>query len=145
VSTILRAAAAESAPLLAIDRPDAAGAPTVVRAAADQAEPRLASGGLYAALQSAAAAAPWVAAVTRASFPRWSTAPKYDAIDFAALSARIHAYEHGLASAGLRAAVSLASTAPPPGRFSTTTFCPSRGAMSPAISRAKASEAPPGG
>jgi acyl-CoA synthetase (AMP-forming)/AMP-acid ligase II/pimeloyl-ACP methyl ester carboxylesterase len=105
VGMFLRAAAAESAPAPALDRPDAAGGPTVaVSAAADQAEPRLASGGLYAALQSAAAAAPWVAAVTRASFPRWSRAPKYDAINFAALSARIHAYEHGLASSGLRAA-----------------------------------------
>ena len=105
VGTFLRAAAAEGAPLPAVDRPDAAGGATVVvRAAGEQAEPRLASGGLYAALQTAAAAAPWVAAVTRASFPRWRSAPKYDAIDFAALSARIHAYEHGLASAGLRAA-----------------------------------------
>jgi len=60
--------------------------------------------GLYAALQSAAAAAPWVSAVTKVSFPRWRGTPHYDAIDFAALAARINAYEHGLAEAGLRAA-----------------------------------------
>jgi len=60
--------------------------------------------GLYAALQSAAAAAPWVLAVTKVSFPRWHGNPQYDAIDFAALAARINAYEHGLAAAGLRAA-----------------------------------------
>jgi olefin beta-lactone synthetase len=60
--------------------------------------------GLYAALQVAAAAAPWVSAVTKVSFPRWSDRPQYDAIDFAALSARINAYENGLALAGLRAA-----------------------------------------
>jgi acyl-CoA synthetase (AMP-forming)/AMP-acid ligase II/pimeloyl-ACP methyl ester carboxylesterase len=65
---------------------------------------RLPVNGLYAALQAAAAAAPWVSAVTKVSFPRWSGRPQYDAIDFAALSARINAYEHGLASAGLRAA-----------------------------------------
>ena len=74
------------------------------RAGGEHAEARPAAGGLYAALQSAAAAAPWVSAVTRASFSRWREAPHYDRIDFAALSARIHAYEHGLASAGLRAA-----------------------------------------
>jgi len=60
--------------------------------------------GLYAALQAAAAAAPWVAAVTKVSFPRWSDRPRYEAIDFGALAARINAYENGLAAAGLRAA-----------------------------------------
>ena len=60
--------------------------------------------GLYAALQTAAAAAPWVSAVTKVSFRRWSDRPQYDAIDFAALSARISGYERGLAAAGLRAA-----------------------------------------
>jgi acyl-CoA synthetase (AMP-forming)/AMP-acid ligase II/pimeloyl-ACP methyl ester carboxylesterase len=60
--------------------------------------------GLYAALQSAATAGPWVSAVTKVSFPRWSDRPRYDAIDFAALAARINAYERGLAAAGLRAA-----------------------------------------
>ena len=68
------------------------------------AEVRSPVNGLYAALQVAAAAAPWVSAVTKVSFPRWSDRPQYDAIDFAALSARINAYENGLASAGLRAA-----------------------------------------
>jgi acyl-CoA synthetase (AMP-forming)/AMP-acid ligase II/pimeloyl-ACP methyl ester carboxylesterase len=68
------------------------------------AEARSPVNGLYAALQSAAAAAPWVSAVTKVSFPRWSDRPQYDAIDFAALSARINAYENGLAAAGLRAA-----------------------------------------
>ena len=68
------------------------------------AEVRSPVSGLYAALQVAAAAAPWVSAVTKVSFPRWSDRPQYDAIDFAALSARINAYENGLASAGLRAA-----------------------------------------
>jgi olefin beta-lactone synthetase len=68
------------------------------------AEARSPVNGLYAALQVAAAAAPWVSAVTKVSFPRWSGRPQYDAIDFAALSARINAYENGLASAGLRAA-----------------------------------------
>ncbi len=60
--------------------------------------------GLYAALQAAAAATPWVPAATKVSFPRWRGSPRYDAIDFGALAARITAYEHGLASAGLRAA-----------------------------------------
>jgi len=68
------------------------------------AEARSPVNGLYAALQVAAAAAPWVSAVTKVSFPRWGDRPQYDAIDFAALSARITAYENGLASAGLRAA-----------------------------------------
>jgi olefin beta-lactone synthetase len=68
------------------------------------AEARSPVNGLYAALQTAAAAAPWVSAVTKVSFPRWGDRPQYDAIDFAALSARINAYENGLASAGLRAA-----------------------------------------
>jgi acyl-CoA synthetase (AMP-forming)/AMP-acid ligase II/pimeloyl-ACP methyl ester carboxylesterase len=68
------------------------------------AEVRSPVNGLYAALQAAAAAAPWVSAVTKVSFPRWSDRPQYDAIDFAALSARINAYENGLAAAGLRAA-----------------------------------------
>ena len=67
-------------------------------------EPRPPANGLYAALQAAAAAAPWVSAVTKVSFPRWSDRPRYDAIDFAALTSRINAYEHGLAAAGLRAA-----------------------------------------
>ena len=70
----------------------------------EPAEARPSANGLYAALQSAAAAAPWVSAVTKVSFPRWSDRPQYDAIDFAALSARINAYENGLAAAGLRAA-----------------------------------------
>ena len=78
-------------------------APHAVRCS-EPAEARPSANGLYAALQSAAAAAPWVSAVTKVSFPRWSDRPRYDAIDFAALSARINAYEHGLASAGLRAA-----------------------------------------
>ncbi|MFO0191591.1 MAG: fatty acid CoA ligase family protein [Planctomycetia bacterium] len=60
--------------------------------------------GLYGALQSAATALPWVSAVTKVSFPRGSDRPRYDAIDFAALAARINAYERGLAAAGLRAA-----------------------------------------
>lgn len=60
--------------------------------------------GLYGSLQAAAAAAPWVSAVTKVSFPRWSRRPRYDAIDFAALAARIDAYERGLTEAGLRAA-----------------------------------------
>jgi acyl-CoA synthetase (AMP-forming)/AMP-acid ligase II/pimeloyl-ACP methyl ester carboxylesterase len=60
--------------------------------------------GLYSALQAAAAAMPWVPAVTKVSFPHWRGSPRYEAIDFAALAARIAAYEHGLASAGLRAA-----------------------------------------
>ena len=47
--------------------------------------------------------------------------------------------------AGLRAAASLARTAPPPTRFSTTTACPSRGAICAPISRANTSEGPPGG
>jgi olefin beta-lactone synthetase len=68
------------------------------------AEVRSPVNGLYAALHAAAAAAPWVSAVTKVSFPRWSDRPQYDAIDFAALSARITAYENGLAAAGLRAA-----------------------------------------
>lgn len=63
-----------------------------------------ASGGLYGALQTAAAALPWVSAVTKVSFSRGSDRPRYDAIDFAALAARIQAYERGLAAAGLRAA-----------------------------------------
>ena len=65
---------------------------------------RLPSGGLYAALQAAAIQAPWVSAVTRASFSLWRGTPRYEAIDFASLTARIQGYEHGLASAGLRAA-----------------------------------------
>ena len=68
------------------------------------AEVRSPVNGLYASLHAAAAAAPWVSAVTKVSFPRWSDRPQYDAIDFAALSARITAYENGLAAAGLRAA-----------------------------------------
>jgi olefin beta-lactone synthetase len=68
------------------------------------AEVRSPVNGLYASLHAAAAAAPWVSAVTKVSFPRWSDRPQYDAIDFAALSARINAYENGLAAAGLRAA-----------------------------------------
>ena len=77
---------------------------TPVAVDATEAAGRTLTGGLYAALQAAAAAAPWVPAVTRVSFPRWRSSPRYDAIDFAALAARINAYEHGLASAGLRAA-----------------------------------------
>ena len=105
VGTFLRADVASDAQRSASVRREEPVEP--VRRAGDgalAADPRPAAGGLYAALLSAAAAAPWVSAVTRASFPRWRGAPKYDAIDFAALSARIHAYEHGLASAGLRAA-----------------------------------------
>jgi acyl-CoA synthetase (AMP-forming)/AMP-acid ligase II/pimeloyl-ACP methyl ester carboxylesterase len=60
--------------------------------------------GLYGSLQAAAAALPWVSAVTKVSFPRGGDRPRYDAIDFAALAARINAYERGLAAAGLRAA-----------------------------------------
>jgi len=70
-------------------------------AAADQ---QPAASGLYASLQNAAAALPWVSAVTKVSFPRGGDRPRYDAIDFAALAARIQAYERGLAAAGLRAA-----------------------------------------
>jgi acyl-CoA synthetase (AMP-forming)/AMP-acid ligase II/pimeloyl-ACP methyl ester carboxylesterase len=83
----------------------AAGATAVDRVPSGvPAEPRQPAGGLYAALRSAAVATPWVSAVTKVSFPRWRGSPRYDAIDFAALAARINAYEHGLASAGLRAA-----------------------------------------
>jgi olefin beta-lactone synthetase len=78
-------------------------APLDVRSDA-AAEVRSPVNGLYASLHAAAAAAPWVSAVTKVSFPRWSDRPQYDAIDFAALSARITAYENGLAAAGLRAA-----------------------------------------
>jgi olefin beta-lactone synthetase len=78
-------------------------APVDVRSDA-AAEVRSPVNGLYASLHAAAAAAPWVSAVTKVSFPRWSDRPQYDAIDFAALSARITAYENGLAAAGLRAA-----------------------------------------
>jgi acyl-CoA synthetase (AMP-forming)/AMP-acid ligase II/pimeloyl-ACP methyl ester carboxylesterase len=74
---------------------------TIVPTAEDRRSP---VGGLYGALQAAAAAAPWVSAVTRVSFPRWSGRPHYDAIDFSALAARIDAYERGLTAAGLRAA-----------------------------------------
>ena len=63
-----------------------------------------AASGLYGSLQSAARAMPWVSAATKVSFPRWTDRPRYDAIDFAALAARIDAYERGLAAAGLRAA-----------------------------------------
>jgi acyl-CoA synthetase (AMP-forming)/AMP-acid ligase II/alpha-beta hydrolase superfamily lysophospholipase len=62
------------------------------------------AGGLYEALRAAATALPWAAAVTKVSFPRWGNQPRYDSIDFAALTARIDAYEHGLMAAGLRAA-----------------------------------------
>jgi len=84
----------------------AAVVPRVADAARNEAatESRPLVSGLYAALQSAAAAAPWVSAVTKVSFPRWRGGPHYDALDFAALSSRINAYERGLASAGLRAA-----------------------------------------
>ena len=79
--------------------------PAATIAASDAApEPRPLVNGLYAALQAAAAATPWVSAVTKVSFPRWRESPQYDALDFAALTARINAYEHGLAAAGLRAA-----------------------------------------
>ena len=90
----------------AIDRRgrDAAGADARDAGSESPAEPRLPAGGLYGALQVAVAAAPWVSAVTRVSFPRFSGRPQYDAIDFAALAARINAYERGLADAGLRAA-----------------------------------------
>ncbi|NBW87500.1 MAG: peptide synthase, partial [Planctomycetia bacterium] len=54
--------------------------------------------------RAAAAATPWVSAVTKVSFPRLSRTPRYEAITFAALAARISAYESGLAAAGLRAA-----------------------------------------
>jgi len=84
----------------------AAVVPSVADAVRNEAatESRPLVSGLYAALQSAAAAAPWVSAVTKVSFPRWRGSPHYDALDFAALSSRINAYERGLASAGLRAA-----------------------------------------
>jgi acyl-CoA synthetase (AMP-forming)/AMP-acid ligase II/pimeloyl-ACP methyl ester carboxylesterase len=79
-----------------------AAAPSVPCAPATDA--RQPASGLYAALQAAAVAAPWVSAVTKVSFPRWSDRPRYEAIDFGALAARINAYENGLAAAGLRAA-----------------------------------------
>ena len=68
------------------------------------AESRLPMGGLYTSLKSAAAAAPWVSAVTKVAFSRWRGSPRYDTIDFASLANRIDAYERGLAAAGLRAA-----------------------------------------
>ena len=58
---------------------------------------------LYGALHVAAAAMPWVPAVTKVSFPSWGDRPRYDVIDFAVLIYRIHAYEYGLAATGLRA------------------------------------------
>jgi len=67
-------------------------------------EPTPPADGLYAALRAAAAAVPWVSAVTKVSFPRFSGKPRYDAITFAALADRINAYENGLAECGLRAA-----------------------------------------
>ena len=91
--------------------PVAAAAPAVTPRPASVAEHSAPAGsrpaagsGLYGSLQAAAAAAPWVSAVTKVSFPRWSRRPHYDAIDFAALAARIDAYERGLTEAGLRAA-----------------------------------------
>ena len=66
-------------------------------------DPRPRGSGLYRALHVAAAAMPWVPAVTKVSFPSWGGRPKYDVIDFAALIYRINAYEHGLAAIGLRA------------------------------------------
>ncbi len=66
-------------------------------------DPRLQGSGLYGALHAAAAAMPWVPAVTKVSFPLWGDRPQYDVIDFAALTYRISAYEHGLAAAGLQA------------------------------------------
>ena len=76
------------------------------RPAGDESAVELAApaGGLYAALRAAAAATPWVSAVTKVSFPRLSRTPRYEAITFATLAARISAYESGLAAAGLRAA-----------------------------------------
>ncbi len=82
----------------------AVGAAAVSPARDDAAEPSPAPEGLYAALRAAAAAVPWVSAVTKVSFPRFSGAPRYDAITFAALADRINAYEHGLTECGLRAA-----------------------------------------
>jgi acyl-CoA synthetase (AMP-forming)/AMP-acid ligase II/pimeloyl-ACP methyl ester carboxylesterase len=76
--------------------------PPVMDGAAAEGRPPV--NGLYAALRTAAAAAPWVSAVTKVSFRRWSTRPRYEALDFAALASRIDAYERGLAAAGLRAA-----------------------------------------
>ena len=104
VGTFLRAAHPGGQPTLSDRRGEKIDPLRLATDPAGPADLRPAAGGLYAALLVAAAAAPWVSAVTRASFPRWRGAPKYDAIDFAALSARIHAYEHGLTSAGLRAA-----------------------------------------
>jgi acyl-CoA synthetase (AMP-forming)/AMP-acid ligase II/pimeloyl-ACP methyl ester carboxylesterase len=66
-------------------------------------DPRLQGSGLYGALHVAAAAMPWMSAVTKVSFSFWGDRPQYDVIDFAALTSRIHAYEHGLAASGLRA------------------------------------------
>jgi acyl-CoA synthetase (AMP-forming)/AMP-acid ligase II/pimeloyl-ACP methyl ester carboxylesterase len=89
--------------------PPAAGAgvgPAAVNPALDDPATDAAApaGGLYAALRAAAAAAPWVSAVTKVSFPRFSGRPRYEAVTFATLAARINAYENGLAAFGLRAA-----------------------------------------
>ena len=66
-------------------------------------DPRLQGSGLYGALHVAASAMPWVPAVTKVTFPLWGDRPHYDVVDFAALTDRINAYEHGLAAIGLRA------------------------------------------
>jgi acyl-CoA synthetase (AMP-forming)/AMP-acid ligase II/pimeloyl-ACP methyl ester carboxylesterase len=76
--------------------------PRAVRAAPSK-DLRLQESGLYGALHVVAAAMPWVPAVTKVSFPSWGDRPRYDVIDFAALTYRINAYEHGLAAIGLRA------------------------------------------
>ena len=93
VRDFLRPPGAEAGP--------AAGSPTRDDAAI---EPSTPAGGLYAALRAAATAVPWASAVTKVSFPRWSGAPRYEAVTFAALAARINAYENGLNAFGLRAA-----------------------------------------
>ena len=97
VRGFLAPAAAGAAP----PRPAAAVAEANADAGAESSPP---AEGLYAALRAAAAAVPWVSAVTKVSFPRWSGQPRYDAITFAALADRISAYENGLAECGLRAA-----------------------------------------
>ena len=82
----------------------AAAAPAAAMPVSAGAVSRASAGGLYESLRSAAAAMPWVSAVTKVSFPRWRGTPRYDTLDFGSLAARIDAYEHGLVAAGLRAA-----------------------------------------
>ncbi|MFM7242849.1 MAG: fatty acid CoA ligase family protein [Planctomycetaceae bacterium] len=101
VHEFLRPLVPAAAVLPAVAKRPAAPVPEAVPAPS---RPATTGSGLYGSLQAAAAAAPWVSAVTKVSFPRWSRRPRYDAIDFAALASRIDAYERGLTEAGLRAA-----------------------------------------